>query len=419
MKAKITFLLLILHFSIYGQERPQVQVFLSQNKKQINSGDFIDIQSFKNIEINQGSDTVAYEIQFVVIPFEGRLLSFSTKQHEMKSLDVLRFLEIGNISPRDIKKVTLIVRKNELSPELYSVDIFTRKLEKAVDFYEEFIRYAQIGDKESAIWLIGQAINLDASNVSYLNAESQLYYEVGEVDKSNDGFRKSAALESNYTAFIYLAFISADQGDYVSSKSFAEKSLNFTTNDVEASNAYAEIGDANAKMQDYSAAYLAYKKAIELNPENISALNNITTVLDQVNRSDEKVDYFHQILKVDPSFYMIHVNIGFYYLKKEMFDMALAEFDSVLKIDPNQALALNNKAFALMKLGRLDDALAAVKLSIQLEPTNSYAYRNKALILLEMNDSKAACLALNEAVKLNFTEYYGDEVLLLKKKNCK
>jgi len=208
------------------------------------------------------------------------------------------------------------------------------------------------------------------------------------------------------------------QGDYINSKTLAQKSLEYASNDLEKSSSYLTIGDVNAKIYDFNSAYSAYIKSIELNPKNTNALNNITTVLDKINKSDEKIKYYEQLLKADTSFYLIHINIGFHYLKEGNYELALKEFNSVLEIDSNQSTALSNKAYTLMKLGQVNEALDVINKSIQLDASNSYAHRNRALIFLELGDSKSACVALKEAIKLNFTKQYGDEVLSLMKKNC-
>lgn len=418
MRVTITFLFFLFLMAANGQETIQANFSFSHNGKWINSGDYIDIYELKNIQLEHKTDTNEYEVLFVIIPFEGTMLSFSKKESEINSLDIVEMLKIGNITIENIKDIMLYVRKNEFSLGLYSVNIFTRKLETPDDYFNEFVLYAKIGEGETSIWCINQAIQMDSTNLKYLNARAQYFFETGELSSAQIDFQKIAKLQANYTSFIFLAMIELNQGDYFSCKSLAQKSLELAVTDLEKSNAYLTIGNANAKTNDYDSAYIAYKKSIELNPKNTNALNNITTVLDKLNRSDEKMNYFEQLLKADSSFYLIHINIGFHYLKLENFELALREFNSVLEIDSNQTLALSNKAFTLMKLGDLNEALEFINKSIQLDPSNAYAHKNKALIFLELGHSKSACVALKEAIKLNFTEQYGDEVLMLLKKNC-
>ena len=150
---------------------------------------------------------------------------------------------------------------------------------------------------------------------------------------------------------------------------------------------------------------------------NIGALNNIASLCDEVGRADEKVGYFQRIIDADPSFYYVHVNIGFHYLGEEKFEEALNEFNQVLEIDSTEAATLNNKSFALLKLNRIDEAMAFVNKSLTYGPKNAYAYRNRALIKLEMRD-QSACDDLRKAQQLGFTEQYGSEVNDLIEVNC-
>lgn len=418
MRFSVTILLIFLQFSFFGQEKNEASFFLSYNNKKILSDDFIDVYELNKIEIKPKIDTVDYEVQFVIIPFQGTILSFSKKQEEIKSMNIDELLGYANISIDKIRNIFLNLRKDEMSPTLYSANVFTRDLRNASDFFNEFVLYADAGEVESSAWYIYTAISMDSTNLTYLNAGAQFYFEIGELKLAQDAFLKISESNPNYTSFAYLSNISAKQGDYLNAKSYAKKSLPYASSNLEKSNVYLNIADADNKLLEYKAAYSSYKKSIELNPKNINALNNITTVLDEVKRSDEKVTYFNQIIAIDSSFYIVHINIGFHYLENQKFDKALEEFNAVLKIDPNQAIALSNKAFVLMKLGNLADALVTIEKSLQLEPTNSYGFKNKALILMEMGDVNSACIALNEALKLNFTQQYGEEVLGLIKKNC-
>lgn len=418
MKPLLSFLLIILSFSTLGQDPVQTELYLTQQNKRINSGEFLSIHDFKHIKIEGKVDTNEYQIQFVFIPFEGTIVVFSKKESEIETMDIKELLGPGTISEDNIKHVTLSIKKDELSPAKPYGVVMTRKLESAEDNFTEFTRYAKIGDGETSVWFINQALALDSTNLKFLNARAQLYFEMGDLETSKNAFTKISTSHPNYVAFSYLSLIDLRQGDYAKAKANAESSLEYASDKSEKSYAYTSIADAEAKLFKFESAYKNYKKALDLNPEHINALNNITTVLDEVNRSDEKVAYFEKILKIDSSIYLVHVNIGFQYLHEEKFELALKEFNTVLEINPDQAIALSNKAYALMKLNQIEDALICIDKSLLLDSTNSYAFRNKALILLVLKNSEAACEALNEALRLNFTQQYGEEVLLLKKENC-
>jgi tetratricopeptide (TPR) repeat protein len=419
MKYILIILLIINSISASSQEESPANAFLTIRDTPINNGDYVSIEEFKNIKIVSKTDSSDYQIEFMIAPFEGTWLGFYKKQTELESLDIHHMLEIAEIPESEIMHVTLnLIAQDPPAPILYKVSIYTRQLKTAEDYFTEFLSYAKIADAESSIWLINQAIQVDSLNIKYLNARGQLYYEMGKLSEANDAFEKTTKVQANYASYNYLALINLQTGEYEQSQNYAEESLKYSSNNLDKSSAYLGIGDANAKTYNYQSAYEAYKKAIDLNPKNLNALNNITTVLDEVNRPEEKPKYFNQILNIDSSYYLAHINIGFYYLGEEKYENALNEFNAVLKVDSIQPVALSNKSFALMKLGHLNDALEVINNSINLDPNNSYAHRNKALIYFELKNKEYACNSLMDALKLGFTQQYGDEVLLLKEKKC-
>lgn len=413
------FLTFIISACIYGQDSISIQPYLEIDNVQIKYGDCIEVENLKNLKVVSAEYTTLYQVEFVIVPFQGNILLFKNSANEIKDLDIDYYLNVGNISRDKIKHVILNIRKDENSPILYSTSIFTRKLITAEDYFIEFTLYASIGDGESAIWCINEAVSLDSKNLKYLNANAQLKYEMGDVNGAKTEFEKIINSQPNHSSYYYLSFIEINQSNFSKGETYAQLALENSKNNNEKSNSYLMLGNSNSSLSNFNLAYEAYLKSIEYNPQNVLALNNIIPVLDKINRSNEKLKYYKLILEADSTKYLFHINIGFDYLKKKQYQLALEEFDYVLKIDPLQGLALNNKAFALFKLGKLNDALALVNKAIHVDPNNSYAFRNKALILIKLKEIDKAYQNLEKAISLNFTKNYGDEVEILIKKYCK
>lgn len=404
---------------LFGQDSTSKKPFLAIDNVQIKNGDCIEVQNFKNIKVESSGDSTQYLVQFVIVPFQGNMLSFTNRANEIKDLDMDYYLNVGSITRDKIKHVVLNIGKDENSPILFSTSIFTRNLITAEDYFNEFAQYANIGDGETAIWCINEAIKLEGKNLKYLNANAQLKYELGDMEGAKTEFEKIIYTQPNYISFNYLSIIEINLNNFSNAETYAKLALENSKYNDEKSNSYLLLGNINVGLSHFSLAYDAFLKSIEFNPKNVLALNNIIPVLDKVNMSSEKLKYYKLILEADSTKYLFRINIGFDYLKKEKYKLALEEFDYVLKMDPSQGLALNNKAFALLKLGELTVALATVDEAIRVDPNNSYAFRNKALILIELKEIDKACLNLEKAISLNFTKNYGDEVDLLIKKYCK
>lgn len=418
MKTLFTIFFSLLTFGFFAQNNGTHEIYLACEDKRITPGDVLELDKFKFLQIEMDTASIEYELQIVVVPFSGTTLVFSKKESELFSMNIDEYLQLASIAKENIMHVIFMVKKNADSPELYRAHVFTRNLVTAADYFTEFKLYAASGDRESSDWLLSQALLRDPNNTTYQDAKAQFYFELKEYTAAKELFLFINETRGSFNSVSHLASIENFLGNYQQGKEYALKSLQLASTTEEKSTAYCQIGDAETKLAQHKSAYEAYMKSLKFNPKNKNALNNITVVLDEVGKRDEKVKYFQQLIDLDSSFYLVHVNIGFHYLDDENYAMALKEFNSVLEIDPNQALALSNKAYALMKLNRLPEAMEAINLSLQIMPSNSYAYRNKALILLAKGEKSGACLELQRALQLNFTQQYGNEVLELQKSNC-
>lgn len=419
MKYTLTILLLLFSLAGFSQSSEIDKTSLWLKDKNIEMDDFVDIHDFKNLRVVSALPSNQLEIQFIVVPFGLNLVSFKQKVDDLKSLDIIQMLSYGKIPVEKIAYVTLSIIQNGEDDPLFSVDVDVREIKIAADYYKEFEAHAEVGDVAGATWNITQAILLDPENLTYLNASARSRFETGQFDLAKNEFQKIILTKPNSTSYLYLGLMEMGAGELKQAMLNAEKSVEYGKENVELSHAYYLVGSIKYHEYNLQSAYDNFKKSLEYLPTNINALNDISAICDDVGREDEKLAYFKRITEVDPDYYQVHINIGFYYLTKEKYQEALDEFNYVLGFEPTQALALSNKAFCLYKLGRTEEALKSINQSLEYDPSNSYGYKNRALIYLKLKDKKAACQDLQKAIQLDYTARYGDEVNELLKKWCK
>lgn len=420
MKHIITITILLVCFFGFSQEKPNTEkLTLLLFGNEVIEGDFVDVDSFSDLTVRGASqmNLDEIELQFVIVPIGLNMLSFNVKVNELKNLDMKEMLSIGGIPREKITHSIIIIKEKEI--QISSTMVSAKKYTTADELYTDYLSYLAIGDSDMAKWSIEQLIKLDPTNINYQNIQGQLYFDLKEYSFSKKLFESIIANHPNYLSFQYLAFNLFQLGEFENSIKTNEKAMKFTVSDNDKSNLYTSIGDGYGQLFNYKMAYSNYKMALEKNPNNITALNNISTVCEKVGKGSEKIAYLNRVVDIDPSYYLIHVNIGFYYLKENNFDYAIKEFDMVLSVDPLQPIALNNKAFCLYKLNKLSEARELIDKAIEQLPSNSYAYKNRALIKIALGENLSACEDLDIATQLNYTQQYGNEVNELKLKYCK
>lgn len=178
-------------------------------------------------------------------------------------------------------------------------------------------------------------------------------------------------------------------------------------------------GGSKYKIRDFTGAYDDLIKALDVDPSNIDALNNLAVVCDEMDKPDEALKYLNQIIQVDSNYVPAYVNLGFKYQGMDEHQKAIEYFDKALSLAPEEALAYSNRSFSKLKINDLKGAMKDINRSIKLFPSNSYAYKIRALILIEKNKVKDACADLTKASDLGYSAQYGSEVNYLKGRYCK
>jgi tetratricopeptide (TPR) repeat protein len=421
MKYLLSLAIIFSLLSTYGQQENQTKSeFLYLHEQKINDGDFLDVHSFKDLVV-KGNSLISEEenlkLKFVIVPIGINLLSFEYNLTELKNLNMDEMLEVGGIPKEKITHSIIYIMENEV--QLNSVKVSAKKYEVGDEYFFDFESYAAIGDAEMAIWSIEQAIKLEPTNLEYLNSQGKLFFDLKDYNQSKSQFESILETEPNYLSYEYLGYNLFQLGEYEKAIEANQNAIKLTKSKTELSNRHCSIAESHAKNSDFKNAYKSYKKSLKYNPNNITSLNNISTVCDKVGKRKKKISYLNRVIEADPSFYLVHINIGFHYLKQEKYKEAISEFDEVLKIDSLQPNALSNKAFCLYKLDQLNEAQIWIDKAIVQSPSNSYAYKNRALIEIALKDIESACNDLDIANQLNYTQQYGDEVNELKSKYCK
>lgn len=146
----------------------------------------------------------------------------------------------------------------------------------------------------------------------------------------------------------------------------ARSALQLNPKDAEAWN---NIGAASIKLQLYPEAVMALKKAVAIKPDLTLAHNNLVAAAKEIlsenipNTALSAADY---------------IDLSLYYFNQKQYEQCIGASNAALALKPGYDLAYNNICAAYVKLGKWDEAIAAGKKGLLTNPGNRLLTDNLA-----------------------------------------
>ncbi|MBI5281469.1 MAG: tetratricopeptide repeat protein [Candidatus Solibacter usitatus] len=148
------------------------------------------------------------------------------------------------------------------------------------------------------------------------------------------------------------------------------------------------------------AAIAGWKKALELNPGDAKAHNNLGGAPLKQGKLDEAAAHFRRALESEPELFNARDNPGRVLLQGGKGDEAVRQWRRALETNASPAEARVNLGGALMMQGKHAEALAQLREALRLEPDRTAIMGNMAWLLAASPDAKvrngAEAVALGE-----------------------
>jgi len=117
--------------------------------------------------------------------------------------------------------------------------------------------------------------------------------------------------------------------------------------------------------------------------------------------NDEAIRHFQSALKLAPTFYPAHNNLGTAYLGQSNFTAAQAEFETVLKLKPSDTEAYFNLANVFLLTNNYDESLRMVEEGLRRQPNSGFGQFLLGSVYNRMGKLPEAERALRDAVRLD------------------
>jgi superkiller protein 3 len=205
-----------------------------------------------------------------------------------------------------------------------------------------------------------------------------------------------------------------------------KKAIELNPNDK---SAHSNLGNLYTDLKMYDEAIAEHKKVIELDPNNADAFVNLGVALSQKGDRVEGVNQYKKALSLNPYHPLARKNLGYTYDTLNKWPEAIDELLMARDIDPwypglEESLTItlrkaypdlekwvNEKpgdplshyyfAYALIYKGDWKKAIDEMEKAAKLDRSNGQFYKGKALYYSSTNKPKEAITALEECIRIN------------------
>lgn len=224
-------------------------------------------------------------------------------------------------------------------------------LRKAIEQYEKI---SQLEPDNQDLWfMLGRLYRLAHNSV-----------------KAEDAFRKVLQLDpGNDEALLGLAMVYSDLGD----RPRAAKVLEEVAGKSPSVRILSHLGSTYEEMEEYEKAAEAYRRALQLSPDNQQLKRALAQALLLADKPDEALPLYQQLVEEDPEDYYSYLRLSQIYRDKRQFDEAARALEQAKKLSPGNLEVLYNEVNLLEAQGRLGEAIEALKHILEITKKNNYS----------------------------------------------
>lgn len=254
------------------------------------------------------------------------------------------------ISREDIEKIDLLMNKvNTLEKTLgRKVTLTPPEMLSRARYYFYKNQF------ENAIELYRDVLKEDKNNRDALDGLALCYDKSGNFDLSLDYFKQVNAINETADSLYNIGSIYTNLSDFENARKYLNKSLEKNPNH---SYTILTLGDVAHEEGNISLAKEKYQQVLDVDPNNLSALEKISVLYQHNNDIVNAEKYATQLANITPKIPQEQLSkaLGLIILGK--LSEALEIINELLIKNPNNVAALYNKACVMSLRGDIDESI--------------------------------------------------------------
>ncbi len=163
---------------------------------------------------------------------------------------------------------------------------------------------------------------------------------------------------------------------------------------------YTALGDLYAETGRDIESEAAYLHAIEINSQDVQAMQGLAKTYARQQRLDEAVEMLDQAIRLQPGNWRSIDTLGYQLFANGRFQQATEAYRRVVALDPNNWQGHGNLGSALLMLGDFPAAASALQHSLEIEPDPTY-YSNLGIIYYYLGEFDESVAIHRKAVELS------------------
>jgi len=198
-----------------------------------------------------------------------------------------------------------------------------------------------------------QIVKIEPGSVDDHLLLGRLYRLNNDLQKSEDELKTAASLDpASEEAVTSLAMLYTEEGD----TSRALQVLSAVPDSARSAKLYAALGSTYEQRKDYKGAIDAYKRAIQLDRDNLDAIRGLAENLLNDGQTDAALDQFKVIADSNPEDARTFLRIAEIYRRQGKFDLALDALKKAQALVPDSMEVTYSQAAVYQTMGRYDEA---------------------------------------------------------------
>lgn len=264
--------------------------------------------------------------------------------------------------------------------------------------YEDIIiYYLEMGDISFAETATNFALKLHPNSLELKIKKFEVFLELENYTQAKDLMHelKESSMEST-DFLVCCAKYYSNLGNPRRAIEYCEKALEL---EEEENFLHNFIADECVNLEDPFNALKHYKLALTFDQQDEYSLENIMVCYNQLNRSDEAIEFLNGYLDKFAFSESAWYEYGQFYFNRKNYEEAIRGFDYLLAVNPQSVGVYANKTACFEAMGEWLKAISVYEEMLELEYTKSFTYYKIGLCYKENKQQTLALQAFQKSLR--------------------